>query len=189
MITLKQFLETTNFRISEGSEYTWPCYGPNAYTLDAWNGISGTGGWSVSAVFDTINQTVYEVAVFDYTNDKAYRLFNPDYIEKYRKEAERHELYDDIAYDDVEYTDLTIDADWLEKTNAIVNRKPYDNRVQIEIELSNEDMLQYMKLAHDLDITFNELVNQSLQNFIDKTKRNGPNWNNIIPAQYNSKNI
>ena len=168
MITLKQFFEVSNYRISEGSDYGWDCFGPNAYTLDAWNGVHGTGGWSISIVFDTNNQTVYDVSVCDYKTDNAYQLINPNFIEKYNEESKKRGYSTHFAYDEVKFIELTVDADWLEKAYAIVNSKPYDNRIKVEINLSDDELLQCMKYAHELDITFNEFVNQILQNFINK---------------------
>jgi len=43
-----------------------------------------------------------------------------------------------------------------------------DNRAIIDVEFTNEELLQYMKLAHELDITFNQLVEQALQQLIDE---------------------
>jgi hypothetical protein len=43
-----------------------------------------------------------------------------------------------------------------------------DNRAVIDVEFTDEELLQYMKLAHELDITFNQLVEQALQQLIDE---------------------
>ena len=55
----------------------------------------------------------------------------------------------------------------LEKANALVNGKPYDERVKVSVDFSDEDLLKYMKLAHDLDITFNELVERAIKEAIE----------------------
>ena len=56
MITLKRWMELVNYRITEGSDYGWSCYGNNAYSLSFWNGIHGDGGFSSNIIFDTKNQ-------------------------------------------------------------------------------------------------------------------------------------
>lgn len=56
MITLKEFMELVDYRITEGSDYMWSCYGPNAHRLDSWNGDHD--GHSVSIIFDTQSQNV-----------------------------------------------------------------------------------------------------------------------------------
>ena len=40
----------------------------------------------------------------------------------------------------------------------------------VELELTDEEALRYMKMAHELDITFNEFVERALQAAIDKHK-------------------
>jgi hypothetical protein len=66
------------------------------------------------------------------------------------------------AWDDVDYVDLETDDDWLEKAEAIFNQEDYDTRVQVPVDFSDEDLLQYMKMAHDMDITFNQFVERAL---------------------------
>jgi hypothetical protein len=38
MITLKEWMEVVDYRITEGSGYSWQCFGANAYCLDSWDG-------------------------------------------------------------------------------------------------------------------------------------------------------
>jgi hypothetical protein len=40
--------------------------------------------------------------------------------------------------------------------------------VQIEVNFDDAELLEYMKIAHDRDITFNELVEIALQEAIDQ---------------------
>ena len=45
----------------------------------------------------------------------------------------------------------------------MVAGEDYDTRVSVTIDLSDADMLTLMKMAHDRDITFNQLVEEVLQ--------------------------
>ena len=173
MITLKQFFETFGYRITEGSEYGWSCYGPNAYTIDSWNGIHGAGGFSGSIVFDTQDQTVYEVEVSDYTRNRAYRLINPGVVEAHKKEVTNRGEWANKAWDDVKFTDLDVDQDWLEKAQAIVAGKDYDDRVQMPLDLDNELLFDLMKRAHEQDITLNQMIEQVLRAAIEQHEKNG----------------
>jgi hypothetical protein len=166
MITLKDWMEVSNYRISEGSDYCWDCFGPNAYRLDAWNGDQK--GHSHSIVFDTKTQEVYEVTTYDYRNNRAYRLMNPDWVAEFKDEAERREVEFAEAWDDVAYVDLDVVEDFLEKARAIEAGEDYDTRVQLQVTFSDEELLLYMKIAHDRDITFNELVEIALEEAIDQ---------------------
>ena len=162
MISMKEWMELIGYKITEGSTYGWSCYGSDAYTLDNWNGVHGPGGYSFSIVFDTVTQTVYQVSACDYTNNRAYRMINPDYVEQHRKEAESRDVLVNQAWDDVDYVDLDVDDDFFQKALAIQAGEDYDTRVSVSVDFSDEDLLQYMKLAHERDITFNEFVTQAL---------------------------
>ena len=168
MITLKEFMEIVNYKITEGDTYGWQCYGPYPYQLSSWNGIHGKGGWSANIVFSTKSQKVYEVEVCDYTNDRAYRLINPKFKEKYNKEAASRGELANQAWDDVAFTDLETDEDWMEKAMAIVAGVEYDTRVQVPLDLDDSTMFQMMKLAHEEDLTLNQFVEKLLRNFLEK---------------------
>jgi hypothetical protein len=170
MITMKEWMELVDYKITEGSEYGWQCYGPNAYCLDSWNGVHGAGGYSFSIVFSTKTQKVYEVSVCDYTNDRAYRMIVENKREKHRNESEDRGVNLNEAWDSVDYVDLDVDDDFIQKCLAIQANEPYDTRVQIEVDFSDEDLLQYMKLAHERDMTFNELVEEALRYAIAEVK-------------------
>jgi hypothetical protein len=168
MITMKEWMELVDYKITEGSEYGWGCYGPNSYRLDSWNGVHGTGGYSFSIVFSTKSQKVYEVSMCDYTNDRAYRMINPKFQKKHDKEAEHKSVLANQAWDDVDYVDLDVADDFIQKALAIKAGETYDTRVSVPVDFSDEELLQYMKLAHERDITFNELVEEALRNALEE---------------------
>ena len=168
MITMKEFMELVDYKITEGGDYGWSCYGPNSYQLSSWNGVHGTGGWSFNIVFSTKSQKVYEVTVCDYTNDRAYRMINPKNLEKHRKEAEDRNVDLNEAWDDVEYVDLDVLDDFIQKALAITAGEEYDTRVQVPIDFSDEELLKYMKMAHDRDMTFNDFVEEALRHAIEE---------------------
>jgi hypothetical protein len=166
MITLKEYLEVIDYRITEGGDYGWDCYGSDTHALSAWNGIHGDGGWSTNVVFDTKDQTIYEIEVCDYTNDRAYRLINPEYIKAHQKEADARGINFSEAWDTVNYTDLETYEDWIEKATAIISGNEYDTRVQVPLTLDDDQLFDLMKLAHDQDLTLNELVEDILRDVI-----------------------
>jgi hypothetical protein len=182
MITIKEWMELTDYKITEGSDYGWSCYGPNAYTLDSWNGVHGKGGYSFSIVFSTKSQKVYEVSVCDYTNDRAYRMINPKFQEKHRKEALARNVNLNEAWDECDYVDLEVVDDFIQKCLAIRAGEDYDTRVSVPVVFSDEELLQYMKMAHDRDVTFNEFVEEALRHALKEveagrlTKEDAHKW-------------
>jgi len=182
MITMKEWMELVDYRITESSDYGWQCYGPNAYCLDSWNGVHGAGGYSFSIVFSTKTQKVYEVSVCDYTRDRAYRMINPAKVAKHRKEAESRDVDLNQAWDSVDYVDLEVVDDFIQKCLAIKAGEDYSTDVSIPIDLPDEVLMFAFKQAHEKNMTFNDFVNQVLRDFIDKvnegeyTKEQAQRW-------------
>ena len=171
MISMKEWMELVDYKITEGSDYGWQCYGPNAYCLDSWNGVHGKGGYSFSIVFSTKTQKVYEVSVCDYTNDRAYRMIAENKQDKHIKEATELGVNLNQAWDDVDYTDLEVDDDFIQKCLAIRAGEDYSTDVSIPIDLPDEVLMYAFKQAHEKNMTFNDFVNQVLRDFIDKVNK------------------
>lgn len=172
MITLKDFMEIVDYRITEGSDYQWACFGPTAYRLDSWNGEQD--GHTVSILFDTQSQEVYQVEAFDYSNERAYRMTNPKYKELFDEECEHRDVMD-VAWErddgtSVGYVDLDVEEDFIEKASAIVDGEEYDTRVKVPVNFTDEELLTYMKMAHERDMTFNAFVEMALRAAIDEIK-------------------
>ena len=171
MITMKEWMELVDYKITEGDSYGWSCFGPNAYQLSSWNGVHGKGGYSFNIIFSTKSHKVYEVEVCDYTNDRAYRMINPDYVKKHNKEAKHRGELGNQAWDDVDYVDLEVDDDFFQKSLSIkAGEVNYDNRVQVPIDLPDDMMFEMMKMAHERDITLNQMVEEILKQVIEKTE-------------------
>jgi hypothetical protein len=153
MITLKEWMELVDYRITGGSEFQWQCYGTLAQTIDS-DGVKH----SVSIVFDRGDQLVYEVTVCDYVNNRAYRIIDPNFKFGHDDEAAGRDVPANQAWDDVLYTDLETDEDFMTKARAIIAREPYDTRISIPINLPDDEMLVLMTMAHEQDMTFNDFV-------------------------------
>lgn len=172
MITLKQWMEICDYRVTEGSDYGWQCFGPNAYCLDSWNGDQD--GHTISIIFDTRTQIVYQVSAYDYQHTRAYRMTNPEFKVDFDAECESRDVLD-MAWelDDgtpVEYVDLDVEEDFIEKASAIVDGGDYDTRVKVPVNFTDEELLTYMKMAHERDMTFNSFVEMALRAAMDEIK-------------------
>jgi len=171
MITMKEWMELVDYRITEGGDYTWSCYGPNAYQLSSWNGLHDKGGWSFNIVFSTSTQKVYEVTVCDYTRNRAYRMIAENKREKHAKEAKRHLVNLNEAWDNVEYVDLEVDDDFIQKCLAIKAGEDYDTGVLVPLDLPEDLLMFAFKSAHKENMTFNDWMNKMLREFVDECKR------------------
>ena len=164
MITLEQAIQIGNYKISNGSNYLWKCYGPNARIVDF---ETDNNQCSYSFIFDTITQTVYEITVCDYIKDNCYRIINPDYYDEYVYECESRNISYNEAYDGVNFIDLESEDDFIEKAKAIIAGHEYDERVSVELELDETSLFYAMTNAHNMDMTLNQYVELVINNMIN----------------------
>jgi hypothetical protein len=157
MITLKEWLELVDYKITEGSEY-YTDYGDDVYLLCSWNGKHDDGGFSSNIAFSTKTQEVFEICVHDYQRNRAYRLINSDYQDVNT---------DNTAWDGVDYIDLDVDDDFMQKHIAIFEGEDYDTRVVMSLDLPEDLINKLMRMAHEEDITFNQLIEKILKEYID----------------------
>jgi hypothetical protein len=163
MITLKDFLETTKFKITDGTVFLWSCYGKNARILSC----DQITSHAAQVVFDTETQDVYEATVCDYENDRAYRLIHPDYKDAYMKEGEERGVDYNQAWDSVKYIDLETNGDFLEKLEAIINGETYDDRVVVPLDIDSDSLYKLMLAAHKEDLTLNEYLAKAIQEYVE----------------------
>lgn len=151
MITLKQYLEAVDYQITDSDSN----YLTHVMNLDYWDGKEN--GVAASVCYDTENQQVIYATVCDYSKNKAYRLSSnlaPEYDS------------DEYAYDEVKWIVLETDNDFLTKLKAIVNYQPYDTTIEIEIDLTDKEQLTLMRMAHEVNMTVNEYVEDILIRYI-----------------------
>lgn len=166
--TLKDFLELIEYKITDVSDFCWSCFGDNVSIMDYWNGDHN--GYNISITFDRKTQEVYLLEACDYKNDRAYRYFTSNaHKDAHADECRRHHA-DNTAWDDVEYVDLEQAEDFFEKAHAIIQGIDYDTRVSVPLDLPQSQMFELMRIAHEKDITLNQLVEQVLRDEIDRVK-------------------
>lgn len=171
MITVKEWMELVDYRITEGSDFNWQCYGPNAYCLDSWDGDQE--GHSLTIIFDQKNQVVYEVQIHDYLHNRAYRMINPDYATVHREESKSKDTWMNEAWEGVDYVDLEVDDDFIQKGLAVVAGEDYETSVSIPLDLPDDLLLTAALEAHKQDITLNEYINRALASMVEHYKATG----------------
>jgi predicted HicB family RNase H-like nuclease len=168
MITLKDFMECTQYKVTEGSTYGWKCYGPNAYNMDYWNQKYDEDGHTVNVIFDTKTQVVYEMQAWDYSNHREYRWIHPDYVEAHKAEAKSRGVDFEESIDGSKFIDLDVEEDILEKAAAIAAGEEYDTRVLVTLDLDDDTKFLLMTKAHEADMTLNHYVEHILREAIAK---------------------
>jgi predicted HicB family RNase H-like nuclease len=158
MLTMQEFMDLIDYKITEGGDYTYAPFGPYAYQLSHWNEKHDYGGYGFSIVFDTKSHQVYSVETHDYTNNRSYRMIDQKHQTEDNKEA----------WDSVNFVDLDDVNDFLEKACAIKSGKPYDTRVTIPVNMTDEEFMKYARCAHEQDITLNQFVERAVKAALDK---------------------
>ena len=153
MLTLKAWMELVDYKITEGSDYFTNI--PGLYSLSSWN--EQQDGFSIAVVFDPKdNQRVYMVEACDYARNRAYRLVDSALD------------VDNTAWDDTKWTTLETDDDFIQKALAIKAGEDYDTRVSVPLDLPDDVLFTLMKQAHEQDVTLNQMVEEILQEVVDR---------------------
>jgi hypothetical protein len=171
MITLKDFVEAIDYKISGGSEYCWKCFGDNARYLDCDDTDFDNSKFHIGAVFDSRTQQVYTLEAWDYVNQVEYRWIDPKFKDQLINESKEKGVDHQVSTDRQTYIDLDVEEDILEKIAKIIAGEPYDSRVKVPLDIPDEDLLKYMIAAHERDMTFNEFIEEALRHAIDEYNR------------------
>ena len=162
---LSKVNEAMEHRISGGSEYGWACW-PNARWLDYESDYA-----HASVVFNSKTQEIYTAEVNDKADEhKPYRWLNPLYKEAMYKEARTRRVDANRAWDETMWYDLETQEDWLTKASAMMRGEEFDTRIQVPLTLENDELFKLMTMAHERDITLNQMVEIILQEMIDRYK-------------------
>jgi len=166
---LSKVNEALSHRITGGSEYQWECYGFDVRFLDYESDYA-----HATVIFDTITQTVYEATVNSKDESvRPYRWLNPNTKQEYLDECKDRNIDPNEAWDDVKWVDLETMEDFLDKASAIFNGEGFDERVQVPLDLSRDELFRLMQMAHERDMTLNELVEDILWDVINREKKVG----------------
>lgn len=177
---IDQALASANWCVMQGTTYLWKCYGPRARLLT----IEKTDPEYYSdevahVIFDTDDGQVYELCVYsqpkvDEGHDSsawAYAWINPDVREAYLEECEQRGVTPFEVWEDFTATEVDVEEDILEKLSDQVNMREIDHRVVVPLTLTDEEMFTLMKIAHERDVTLNELVGKVLTEEVLRIER------------------
>lgn len=169
-MNLKECLEAVDYKVGEVSPFLWDSLGLNTriWAFENKNGDE-IGSFIANNSGDVLS---VEVSYTDKNDkDKCYRWIDSDFKESYLQEGKSKGINMDIFLDDTYYVDLETEEDMLEKMTAICNEEDFDQRIDVPLNLSDEDFLAISKMAHEKDITFNEQVALILEDVIKNTNK------------------
>lgn len=174
MITLQEVMELGQYKITNSERFWWNCYGHNARIIDfnfqQYDKLNEKvkQDAELSVVFDTVTQEVYEVSIHDYVKENYYKLVNPEYFDNLVKESNEKNIDYRTFFDDEKYNILETKDDFVSKANAIINNEPYDERIEVPLELTEQEFINLSLKAHENDMTINQYVEKILSKMINK---------------------
>lgn len=166
---MQRWMELVEYRVTEGSDFCWNCFGENAYRLDSWAGEQDNPSFGI--LFDRKDQTVFQLEAHDYINNRAYRWTAPSWKEAHDAETKRRNVNLNQAWDDVDYVDLETLDDFFTKAHAIYRGEDYDTRVSVPLDIPDSELFKFMVAAHERDMTFNAFVEEALRHAIEEADR------------------
>lgn len=173
---LQDIITAAQFKISEGAEYQWACYGKNARFLDFQSDFEDV---SASCIFDSQNQTVYEASL--YIGEKAYRWLNPYFSKAMYSESFERDIDPREFCEVCHFCDCEVPEDLLEKTTDAFNTGTCSDDIVIPINLTEEQEELFSRLPDGTDL--NEFVLQALTEKIAEVQAaNQQDWNTLIDA-------
>lgn len=113
---LKKFLESVKYKISDGFEYQWDCFGPNAFSIGRELSVKNKFVYTADCVFDTKSQNLYEITFWDYKNNKVFRWIKKSFIKSFKAECQKKNVSFEEASDELKYTDVSF-----EKVISLIN--------------------------------------------------------------------
>lgn len=163
MSHLEDFLNAIQYRITEAWEHQWSSY-QGAQVLGCINDYA-----AMNVAFTRDTQTVIEITVsseLDADAMTAYRWIHPDYRAAIFAEADSRGIDRNEAFEGCCYIDLEVVDDILEKGKAMLANAKFDPRIQVPLDLSEDELLVLFKQAHEQDMTLNQYMHQVLDKLI-----------------------
>jgi hypothetical protein len=104
MVTIKKFINAISFKIDEGCEYLWECYGPDCRQL-GW--IKPDRSATAGIVYDIKSHVVYEMSVWDDKNNEVWRWIKPGFRKAHDSESWSRGFDPKVAIDKTKFQDLS----------------------------------------------------------------------------------
>lgn len=175
---LIDLINAVSARISGGDEHLWDCYGPNSRFIEF---VDINGDNFCSGIYDTKTFEVYEIHLDRPNTDCVFKYINPLYKRANYLECESKGVDPNNAWDDVYYTHVDTEELILEYikdiADAVYSKIPdfsisQGRKVSVPMDLSDNEWYSLMKIAHEQDITLNQLVENILTDEIERIKDN-----------------
>lgn len=163
---IEDMLPLIDYKISEGTDYLWPCFGENCRQLhfldvqgrDFGELVHNRAGDILFIAFTYIDNSKYT----------AYHWVDPAYREAYSKECETRHI-DTNRYDSANLSiELEVEQDALSKISAIYRLEPFDKRILISVDLPEKTIAALTFMAQLNNRSIDDEVCHLLSEYLKK---------------------
>lgn len=165
---LEQILPLIEYKISEGTDYLWPCFGEQCWQLS----FLDVEGRELGQLVHNRSGEVLFIAFTYVDNSKytAYHWVEPECKEAYLKECAKREV-DINRYDSDNLSiELELQEDVFQKLAAIYKMEIFDKRILVSMELPEKTLESLNLMAQENNRTLDDEVNHLLSEYIKKQK-------------------
>lgn len=162
-MNLHEFFTLFNYKITDGSEFLWKCFGDHARSIELSNdNVVGL------VVFSKLTQEIFQAEVYNETAAIAYRWMSPVNRDAYRSECTTRNVSFSEAWDGCDFIDVETPEAFMKKAQNLIDGEKPDECDEVEIKLSNDEIVALSLEAHKRNITLNEMMNVALREMLDK---------------------
>ena len=163
-MALNQILKAVSYRISNSTQYLYSCFGSNQPRLIEFLDVNENpcGNFTL----DSLGK-VYEIVVELAEKNKCYRWIDFEFKNALFNEVVNKGFDPNIAWENIKYTEIESLEDMLIKVEAICKNIPFDERILKPLKLSDDEFLILARMAHEKDVTLNELINLKINDSIN----------------------
>ena len=101
MISIKDWLEGVQYRVSDVWDFNWDCFGKNVMGIESDWGCDEGGGRTYTITYDNCTLEVFEVCSYSQDDETALRWINPKYKKAYFAEEKRRGMTDITHFTEV----------------------------------------------------------------------------------------
>jgi len=173
-MSLHDFFTLFDYKVTEGSDFCWNCFGPNSRFIELkYNDIGGC------VVFSKLNQEIFQAEVYDEAKNIAYRWMPPQAKIDYFAECEKRNVPKMEAWDGCEFVNVDSVSEFSGIVKSLIEGKDPEDDLEVELDLPHNVIVFLALEAHKRNITLNEMINIVLRDMLTKIENGEIDLNNL----------
>jgi hypothetical protein len=170
LMFVQDFLKLVNYRVTEGQNFGWDCYGKYAYSFTS-EISEGGHDIAISCIFDLTTSVVYEFEVYlSGEDERAYRWISESHIDAYHQEALKRGVSAEEAYEGMKFNNVDTSHEIYEIAETFCKGRIYEPNVEFTLNLPESMLDKLCELAWENSMTVDELIPSLVETYREHTK-------------------